>query len=64
MGTTMVPTEAANQAVDVVHQRTIRRRNWIMLLVLSGFVLTVTAYSGLHIRSEIDMSAPTGAAKP
>lgn len=35
-----------------------------MLLALSSFVLIVTAYSALHIRGEIEMSAPTGAAKP
>lgn len=64
MGTTMVPTEAANRAVDGAYQRTVRRRNWIMLLALSSFVLIVTAYSALHIRGEIEMSAPTGAAKP
>lgn len=38
--------------------RRLQRKNWIMLLVLVGFVVSVTAYSALHIRSEMNMSAP------
>jgi len=37
--------------------RRLRRKNWIMLFVLLGFAVTVTAYSALHIRSEMNMSA-------
>lgn len=60
----MAPTETANRTIDVAYQHTVRRRNRIMLLVLSSFVLVVTAYSSLHIRGEIEISAPRGAAKP
>jgi cell division protein FtsB len=64
MGTTMVPTEASNRTTDAARQHRVRRRNRITLLILSSFVLVVTAYSALHIRGEIEMSTPTGAAKP
>ncbi|MCQ4633412.1 hypothetical protein GB927_025455 [Shinella sp. CPCC 100929] len=51
---------------DPIHDKdrthTVRRKNWLMLFVLLGFVVFVTAYSALHIRSEVNTSAvPAGA---
>ena len=36
----------------------LQRKNWIMLVVLVGFAVSVTTYSAIHIRNEINMSAP------
>lgn len=51
---------------DSVHDKdrthSVRRKNWLMLFVLLGFVVSLTAYSALHIRSEMNTSAvPAGA---
>lgn len=42
--------------------RKLRRKNWIVLFVLLGFAVSVTAYSALHIRSEMRMSVPASGA--
>lgn len=43
---------------DQHRARRLQRKNWIMLLVLVGFAVSVTAYTFIHILSEMNMTAP------